>query len=56
MLLFSIRKKLAEKYEEWLNEPRDFQPADIHQTVIDWLTIEGLFDEDRVKEFLNKDY
>lgn len=55
MLLFSIRRRLAEKYEEWLNEPRDLKPADIHQTVIDWLTIEELLDEDRVKEFINKE-
>lgn len=55
MLLFSIRRKLTEKYEQWLNEPRDFKPANIPQTVIDWLTIEELLDEDRVKEFLNKD-
>ena len=55
MLFFSIRRKLADRYEEWLNEPRDFKPADIPQTVIDWLTVEGLLNEERVLEFLNKE-
>ena len=55
MLFFNIRLKLAEKYEEWLNEPRDFKPANIPQTVIAWLTIEGLLDEDKVIEFINKE-
>lgn len=54
MILFSERLKLVEKYEQWLNEPRDFKPYDIPQTVISWLIIEGLLNENKVKEFLNK--
>lgn len=51
MLLFSQRKKLALLYEDWCREEG---VAITPQTVIDFLTLQGLICEEKAKEFINK--
>lgn len=57
MLQFSERHKLANEFNRWLQKCRiheGFEPLESPQTVIDWLVIEKLVDEDKIREFLTK--
>ena len=53
MLIFSDRKKLDEKYKEWLvSNEHSFEIKDCSFNVINFLVAENLLDEERVYEFL----
>lgn len=50
MLLFSVRNKLAERYEKWLKEYPEIKDCPLN--VISFLESEKLLDEKKVKQFL----
>lgn len=52
MILFSIRNKLAEKYENWLKEYPEIKDCPLN--VITFLVSEKLLDEEKVKRFLKE--
>lgn len=57
MLTFSMRKNLADKYDDWTEECRKkvgAEPILTAQNVISWLMLEKLLDEDKVIEFLKQ--
>ncbi len=49
MIWFSGRKKLENKYKEWIKENNI---ADTSFNVITFLEIQGLLSEDKIKDFL----
>lgn len=51
-LLYSDRHMLGKKFEEWAKENK---VAIIPESVITWLSMEGLLDESKAKEYLKKD-
>lgn len=52
MLYFTQRKRLGELAREWCYENGVLQCA---ESYVSFLVINGLIDEDKTKEFLNKD-
>ena len=50
MLLFNVRNKLAERYENWLKEYPEIKNCPL--SVISFLVSEKLLDEEKVKQFL----
>ena len=56
MLLFSDRKKLEQAYYSYCEEverEQDVKILDCPQSVVTFLMVNGLLNEDKVKEFLN---
>lgn len=57
MLTYHERRRLTNKFNKWIQKCRiheGFEPLESPQTVIDWLVIEKLVDEDKIREFLTK--
>lgn len=53
VLLFSVRNKLAERYEKWLKEYPEIKNCPLN--MISFLTSEKLLDEEKVKRFLENE-
>lgn len=52
MLIFSDRKKLDEKYKEWLTSEPWLKIEDNSSNVLTFLVSKNLLDEDKVRKFL----